>query len=182
MDKFRIIKNNSVVDGILDDWATVIGKNYNRYRNHVYRVFNYSMAFNDYRNQDEATIAFAACFHDIIVWSEHKFENQTLNIEEVKEYIANQELGVDLHVVSLMIKNHHKVRSYVGEEERLVENFRKADLTDVSKGRVRFGLKQHSVQLCQDTFAYKGFHSAMRRKTISNFIRRPFRPLPMPKW
>ncbi len=182
MDTVRVIKQHDIIDGILYDWETALGNDFDRYKNHVYRVFNLCMTFNHYRAEDEMLIAVAACFHDLAIWSKQTFDYLEPSVEEMKTYIGAQGLGVNLNTIALMIRFHHKIRPYKGEQERIVENFRKADLTDVTQGRVRFGLSTESINLLRDTFPYLGFHRLLKIMSIKNFLKRPFRPLPMFKW
>lgn len=182
MNTVRVVREHIVIEGILDDWHNVLGKDFNRYRNHVYRVFNLCMHFNQYRPEDENLIAIASCFHDLAIWSKKTFDYLELSVDEMKEYIAAQGVGADLDIIALMIRYHHKLRPYQGEHERLVENFRKADMTDVTQGRVRFGLRQESIILLRDTFPYYRFHGMLKLMSIRNFFKNPFRPLPMLKW
>lgn len=182
MTSLRLINDHPLIDGLLSDWETALGNSYMRYRNHVYRVFNYALFFDGYQPKHTEAIAVAAVFHDIGIWSANTFDYLAPSIDELHEYISSQSPGVDFEQVAQMIRLHHKVTPIKDPEAKLAEHFRQADMVDVSKGIIRFGMSSHNFQLVRDTFPYYGFHGMLARMTLAHTLRHPFRPLPMFKW
>ena len=79
--------------------------------------------------------------------------------------------------ITEMIFQHHKLLPYHGDS--LVEQFRRADLVDVSKGVIRSGLSRELVDNVLTTWPNAGFH---RRLVMLGFHRlrtHPLSPLPM---
>jgi hypothetical protein len=81
-----------------------------------------------------------------------------------------------------MIALHHKLTPCRGERDALVEAFRRADLTDLSFGRVRFGLPRSYVREVRAAFPAAGFHGRVLQLVGGWALTHPFRPFPMMRW
>jgi hypothetical protein len=81
-----------------------------------------------------------------------------------------------------MIELHHKLTPCRGERDALVEAFRRADLTDLSFGFIRFGLPRSFVREVQARFPAAGFHGRVVRLVGGWAMTHPLRPLPMMRW
>ena len=79
-----------------------------------------------------------------------------------------------------MIFWHHKLTPS-RTPHALVEPFRRADLVDVTFGKVRFGLPRTLVRELYDAFPDAGFHRKLVRLSCANLMRHPLAPLPMLK-
>ena len=84
--------------------------------------------------------------------------------------------------VRLLIVEHHKLLPYKGPYASSVESYRSADLVDVSLGMVRFGMTRSYVKSVKKAFPNRGFHWRLVTLTVRQFLRSPFRPLPMIHW
>lgn len=60
-----------LVDEILGNWKTVIGKNYEGYKNHVYRMIHFCFAIKDCNSDERQKVIIAACFHDLGLFTEN---------------------------------------------------------------------------------------------------------------
>lgn len=173
------IQADRFIDPILFPYKALIGKDYQRYKNHVYRVFLYCSLLDDEPAHTEK-YAIAAAFHDIGIWTHHTLDYLGPSIEQAKTYL--QEAGKSAWIVeiSLMIDLHHKLSRYKGEYEMTVETFRKADWIDVSLGVLHFGLVRRAIQAIKKSYKNKGFHQFLLRSTIKALFRHPFKnPLPI---
>ncbi|MEX0722651.1 MAG: HD domain-containing protein [Gracilimonas sp.] len=169
---------NIVIDNILSTHQIGLGKHYNKYRNHVYRVFNYCLLL-DASPANKKKYAIASAFHDLGIWTNHTFDYLEPSIRLAKDYlskIGNKEWQDE---ISLMIDMHHKKSIYRGQFSQTVETFRKADWVDVSLGRKTFGLSTTSIKAIQKLFKNDGFTLFLILKGIKNFLRHPSNPLPM---
>jgi hypothetical protein len=176
-----LVQTNAVIEGVLDTWRGAIGSDFDAYRGHVYRVFNFARALaRDSANED--TLAVSAAFHDIGIWSDQTFDYLEPSATRAEQYLAEHTLAVDHATVKRMIVLHHKVSRCSVVDGQLVEAFRRADLVDLSWGLLRFGLERGFVRDAQRTFRNAGFHRCLLREGFAWMVRHPLRPLPMMRW
>ncbi len=93
-----------------------------------------------------------------------------------------QKSDIDLvpEEVSFIIKNHHKLRKIKGNIE--AEAFRKADLIDLTAGRIRFNIPLSLIQESEKQFPRSGFTNVILGKTMKHAIKNPLNPFPMVRW
>ena len=172
-----VVTINKTINKILTSYKDVLKDDFQVYRNHVYRIYNYAILFDtDINNYEKYAIA--AVFHDIGIWT-HSFDYLEPSIELAKKYLKEIKREEWQEEVALLIDNHHKMSSYSGKFQRTVEVFRKADWIDVVKGVKLFGLDKSKYTSIQQTFSNKGFHNFLIRETSKYFIKHPLNPLPM---
>lgn len=172
-----IIKENSLIDVILSSYEVLLGKDFIKYKNHVYRVFNLSIFQDSFPNNIDK-FAIASAFHDIGIWT-HSFDYLEPSIALAKEYLIENEKQEWIKEVSLMIYNHHRRSSYKGEFSEIVNVFKKSDWADVTMKPKSYGLSKHDFKSVVKEFPRKGFHWFLIRQTIKNFFKNPLNPLPM---
>ncbi|RQH13040.1 hypothetical protein D5R40_34645 [Okeania hirsuta] len=80
-----------------------------------------------------------------------------------------------------MIDMHHKITSYKGPFRENVEAFRKADLVDLSMGKISFGIKQQFIEENYRRFPLRGFHFTILSAFFRHIVKHPLNPLPMMK-
>lgn len=171
-----------MIEEILGEWKEKIGKDYNGYKNHVYRVVNFCFNLHQNNQDDEEKIIIAGCYHDIGIWVNDTFNYLEPSIKLVKEYLKKKDQEHWSHEIELMINMHHKITKYKDSAYPLVEVFRKADWVDVSKGKRTFGLSGDFIASVMDEFPNSGFHKNLIQLTKTEFMRNPLKPLPMMKW
>jgi hypothetical protein len=176
-----IISRNALIDDVLDAWKPAIGGDFDGYRGHVYRMFNFARAFRAGPSDDDS-IAVAAAFHDIGIWSDGTFDYLEPSARRARSYVEERKLAIDVPELTRMIELHHKLRSCARDAGELAESFRRADLVDVSLGTVTFGLPRSFVREARSTFPNSGFHRCLLRHGVSWAVRHPFSPLPMMRW
>jgi HD domain len=170
--------SNTIIDDILQKFKTVMGPHYDRYKNHVYRVFLNCLLIDNEKNNEEK-YSIAAAFHDIGIWTNHTFDYLDPSVEQAKIYLTETGRPEWIEEVSLMINWHHKISEYRGVHEKIVESFRKADWIDFSLGLRTFGFDKRKIKENKRNLPNLGFHLFLVKETTKNFIRHPFNPLPM---
>jgi hypothetical protein len=178
----NIETENDLIEAILSGWKDRIGADYPGYRGHIYRMFNFCLALQSCSEEDKTKLAIAACFHDIGLWSAHTVDYIPPSISEVQRYLSETNRKEWSREISLMIKMHHKVRTYKTDDDPLVELFRKGDLVDFSLGFFKFGLPATYVREVKKAIPNHGFHRFLLKGARDWFIKHPFTPPPFMTW
>ncbi|KAJ3064912.1 hypothetical protein HDU98_011680 [Podochytrium sp. JEL0797] len=174
-----------LINSLLDIYKGRIGKDFEGYRGHCYRVFNLvSVAHGKPLSQkQEEMVAIAIAFHDVGLWS-HGIDYIDPSVVECRTYLAENPKLVpdaeDRDIIYAMIDNHHKWFFY--SENGLVEAFRQADWMDASMGMRTFEALPADVRAMRDftLFPEAGFYNTLIRFTKENLMMNPFSyPLPM---
>ena len=153
------------VDELLDRYRSLIGDDYEGYRNHVYRTTTYAMHFLRNSKSHQPLVETAFVYHDIGLWTDRE-----LAYLEPSEDVAlrdNEELGLGLDPegLRLAIHWHHKVFRYRGPYEEVVEACRKADWIDATQGWSRKGISRKAIRAVEAAFPNCGFHRTLLRLT-----------------
>ena len=169
---------NPLIEDLLQKFQPAIGPDYDKYRNHVYRVFlNCLLLDNNKENEDKYAVA--AVFHDIGIWTNHTFDYLAPSAEQAKMYLTETHRQDWIEEIKLMIDNHHKISSYKQAHAKTVETFRQADWIDVSLGILTFQADKQSIKINKVKFRTLGFHRFLIKAATKNFIKHPSNPLPM---
>ena len=88
----------------------------------------------------------------------------------------------DAAAVAAMIQGHHQFTPCRGPHARLAEAFRRADWHFVSLGLLPMGVPRAWRRALLRAFPNAGFHATLLRLIGREFLRRPWRPLPMMRW
>jgi hypothetical protein len=172
----QIITNN-IIDEILNAYREELATNYEPYRNHVYRVYNFSLTQLDSK-EDLEKLSIAAAFHDIGIWTNKTLDYLEPSTTLAREYCRKQNLSIsDTNEVEMMINNHHKLSNV--KSSVLAETFREADLIDLSLGLVSKGRKREQIKLIRELFPNKGFHLFLIKLFLKNLITNPSNPFPI---
>lgn len=180
--KYRVVDSQLVIDELLNKWKNTLGSDYEKYRNHVYRVFNYAWNLTGYDAELEPKLAIASAFHDIGIWSHRTFDYIDPSIQQMRVYLLDNELEEWQDEITLMIANHHKTLPYKGPHANTVEAFRRADVCDLSFGVMRFGIPLKLTRELHSKFNNEGFHWRLAQEGARNFMKNPTNPLPMFRW
>lgn len=173
----NITQQHPIIEALFASYKDVIGNDFEKYRNHVYRIFNYSLFLSN--SADEEKYAIAAFFHDVGIWTNNTFDYLKPSIDLAKAYLLKNNKENWLEEISLMIDNHHKTTAYKGNFETTVNIFRKADWTDVSLGLIHFEIPSDYIKQVEKQFPYKGFHFFLTKLFAKNLFQHPLKPLPM---
>lgn len=178
----NILDQIPILDDILGDWRAPLGDDFIAYRNHCYRVVNFTLALSrdDAGTRDKSAIA--AAFHDLGIWTDRTYDYLEPSRQLARRYLVESRHGHWADEIKSMIEFHHKLRRYTARPEWLVEPFRKADWIDVTRGRLRFGLSPDRVAAVQARFPNAGFHRRLSALTRQRLRTHPLNPLPMMRW
>jgi hypothetical protein len=169
-----------LLDELLERYAPALGRDFAAYRNHTYRVMNFCVVLA--RGDAETTrdkIAIAAGFHDLGIWTDHTFDYVPPSERLAQSYLVEAGRADWAPEIGAMIHEHHKITRYLANPTWLVEAFRRADLVDVSRGIITFGLPRKFLRRVFSTFPNAGFHKRLAQLSLTRFLSHPLSPLPM---
>jgi hypothetical protein len=172
--------SNETIELLMHQFKPVLGADYDKYKNHVYRVFLNCLLM-DKEKDNEEKYAIATVFHDIGIWTNSTFDYLDYSIEQVKMNLNEKGKQDWLTEISLMIYWHHKMSKYEGCHKIIVETFRKADWIDLSLGLLTYGFNKKNINANRGEFPSLGFHIFLIKETIKSFFKHPLNPLPMYK-
>jgi len=178
-----VLTDMPMLDELLNPHRAGLGAKYWGYRAHCYRMVNWARLVTDAEPFREDKLAIMTVLHDLpffltgdLVYLEKACALATAHLRD----IAREEWTEELH---LMIRNHHKVRSYAGPYAPLVEACRKADWIDVTFTKVRFGIPRRLVVEVRSTFPMNEAYKGLAIPAIAKFAAaHPTCPLPMMRW
>lgn len=177
----RIIEQSPVLDSILEEWRTHLGKDFAAYRNHCHRVLNFCIAFCGESEEVMEKVSIAVAFHDLGIWVHDTYDYLGPSRQLAREYLTGIHRDGWCEEIEAMIEQHHKLSKFRSDTGGLVEPFRKADWIDVSRGKLRFGLSPAFVAEILAQFPNAGFHRRLMALTWQRLKTHPFSPLPMMK-
>ena len=169
---------NKTIEDLLAAYKPVLGNDFDKYKNHVYRVFLNCILLDEQPDHVEK-YAIAAVFHDIGIWTDHTIDYLYPSIDQMEVFLLNSGNKRWINEITLMIYWHHKVGSYHGHYEKTVESFRKADWIDVSLGLLSFGADRKRIIENRIMLPNLGFHVFLIKKIVRNFLQHPLNPIPM---
>ena len=175
------VSHSTLVDDVLAGYQQLLGADYEAYRNHCMRVFNFCCALVDESTAAEGKIAIAAVFHDLGIWTDQTFDYVLPSQLLARRYLEKSNRASWCNEIDAMIGEHHKLTRYQENPSWLVEPFRKADLIDLSGGMIRFHLQDDFVTDVLEAFPNAGFHKKLAALILERFKTHPFSPLPMMK-
>jgi len=176
------VQSQPLISELFEPYRQALGPDFEGYRNHCFRVFNFCLAFSGGRKEDEEKIVVATVFHDLGIWTDRTFDYLPHSRRLARTYLEKNGRNAWIDEIDAMIEQHHKITAYVARQEWLVEAFRKADLVDLSGGLIRFRLDDEFVRDVLDEFPNAGFHKALLRLSLQRMKSHPFNPLPMMRW
>ncbi|MXV50602.1 HD domain-containing protein [Pedobacter sp. HMF7647] len=169
---------NRTIEQLMLRFKPLMGTDYVKYRNHIYRVFLNCLLM-DKQDENIEKYAVAAVFHDIGIWTDNTIDYLDPSIKQVEKYLDESCRGDWVEEISRMINWHHKVSRYEGDYSKTVETFRKADWMDVSFGIMAFGVSRKKIRESRINLQNEGFHFFLIKKIALNFLQHPLNPLPM---
>ena len=173
------VLQNETIDWILNSFKDDLGDSFERYRNHVYRVYNFAIqGVSD--EKDIKILSIAAAFHDLGIWTNKTLDYIQPSVDLARHYCLINSIDNDTIVyIELLIRDHHKLTQI--KKYHLAEIFRQADLIDLSLGLINRQIDNKVIRKIRKTFPNKGFHLYLCRMFVRNLFINPLRPLPMYK-
>ena len=125
---------------------------YDAYKAHVYRVVNFARALAPYGPDRDDKLAIAAAFHDLAAFDTLDYLVPSIEAQDAWLHETGRVNWSD--ELALMVAQHHRLSRYgrTRAHAPLVEAFRRADLVDVSQGRIRFGIPSSYVEEVRAAF------------------------------
>jgi hypothetical protein len=171
-----VLETHDLVESVIARFRRDLGDSAPVYRNHVMRSLNYQSLLLGDVVSDTAALAWSV--HDIGIWTASTFDYLGPSAAALPKLA--EELGVaDVDEAIEMVLNHHRVRRVADKQ---VETFRQADLIDVSRGVVRFGLPRRDLRDVVRALPYLGFHRWLARGLAGYAVKHPSHPAPMVRW
>ncbi len=177
-----ILTHHQTLDRLFRCWQRELGENYTPYRNHVYRVVNYTRLLASPTAEQLEQVAIAGFFHDVELWLTGAWDYLKPSSQRANNFLVREGKNRWSDAVCLMIREHHKILAYTGEHQELVESFRRADLCDVTLGQIREPIPKAFVKQVTTAFPYAGFHLMLVKTAGKNILKNPMKPLPMFHW
>jgi hypothetical protein len=175
-----VLTKVAILDDVLSTHISVLGDDFAGYRNHAYRVMNLCLALSPGSEPSHREkIALAAAFHDLGIWTAGTFDYIGPSLNLACAHLARSGRAPWMPEIEATIREHDKLSRYRPHPDWLVEPFRKADLVDLSRGVVTFGLPR---RLINDIFAQwprAGFHKRLVQLSLRRLATHPLSPLPM---
>lgn len=179
--KVKLLNDIATLDAVLLAHARELGDDFAAYRNHAYRVVNLCAALHPADGEHFEKVAIAAAFHDLGIWTNRTFDYLQPSIGLACAHLTNSGRADWTPEISVMIGEHHKIFSYRGEQQWLVEPFRRADWIDVSRGVIGFGLPRTFLREVFSTWPNAGLHKRLVQLSLRRARTHPWNPLPMLK-
>ena len=171
-----------VVEEVLESWGSEVGDYALPYRNHVYRVIHVARELQPCSESELKKLAIAGVFHDLGVWSDQTLDYLEPSAARAREYLERIGRREWVREVELMVLMHHKLTRFDDPELPLVEAFRRADLTDVSMGAIRWGIPKERIHEIRAEYPYHRFHGRLLPLACRLQARRPLRLPRIFKW
>jgi hypothetical protein len=175
----NIVEQAPILDSILESHRASLSADFTAYRNHCYRVLNFSLAFCAQSEENINKVSIAVAFHDLGIWTNNTYDYLEPSKQLAGNYLEKVNKSIWSEEIETMIEQHHKIRKYKTNPGWLVEPLRKADWIDVSRGRLKFGLLFKDVTEILSTFPNAGFHKRLIALAKQRLKTHPFSPLPM---
>jgi hypothetical protein len=175
-----MIEQHPLIEDIFKQHRSDLNIDYDKYRHHVYRVFNFTLLMHDADKKDLDSLAVAAAYHDMGIWTTGTLDYLEPSIALAKGYIGSNKLKVSGKMVEQIISNHHKITPY--RDCEVTEAFRKADLIDLSLGIISHGISGKDISIIYGAFPGEWFHTFILSEMVKHAFRNPFNPLPVIKW
>lgn len=175
----ELVTRFAEVDGLLETYREQLGGNYDAYRNHLYRMMNFTLYLNGPDESLLAPLEVAGFFHDldfILRGNAHYLEPSA---EAARAYLDETNRSELAPLVTDLIVWHHKLTKYRGDQGAIVEHFRVADLIDLSLGVIRGGVDKAFIKEAKRTFPNAGFHKVLVKTLVPYALTHPFNPMPM---
>jgi hypothetical protein len=167
------------LDEILRAHASALGHDFTAYRNHAYRVANLCVAQSAGDPPQIEKAAIAAAFHDLGIWTHRSFDYLPPSVELARAHLVRSGRSEWTSAISGMVLEHHKLRTFRGDPEGLVEPFRRADWVDVTHGLVSFGLPRRLMREVFAAWPDAGFRMRLLELELTRLRTHPLNPLPM---
>lgn len=175
----KLITEFPEVDRLLETYRDRMGARHDAYRNHLYRMMNFTLFLNGPDESIMAPLEVAGFFHDIDFVLRGNNNYLEPSAEMACAYLEETGRSDLAPLVTALIVWHHKLTRYTGDQGEIVEYFRRADLVDLSLGMVRAGVDKAFIKEAKRAFPNAGFHKVLFTTIVPYALTHPFKPMPM---
>ncbi len=161
--EIQIITQSEGIESRLTPYRDIIGKDYDGYKGHLYRVLTYSLYFLNGDETHRDLIETALVYHDISLWTEKALAYLEPSSQRAIDDNKKHGWGHDPQLLHDIIYWHHKMWPYHGPNEAVVNAVRKADWIDATQGIIKMGMQKHLIQRVNNTIPAAGFHDTLKR-------------------
>ncbi len=168
---------HDTIESLLSEWKPALGRDYDAYRNHVYRVYHLTIALIETDKEQREQIAIAAAFHDVGIWLDDTFDYLDPSARRARDHLSSRGCEKWSDTVTEMIDQHHRIRPWANSP--LVDAFRKADWLDVCLYCLPTAIDRQHMASVLTEFPRAGFHYRLVQFTLAWTRKHPSRPLPM---
>jgi hypothetical protein len=174
-----VVSEFAEVDRLVDRYGEELGSRRDAYRNHIYRVLNFTLFLNDGLDADMGALEVAGFFHDLDFVLHGNGAYLEPSSEAARDYLDETDRVTLKPLVTDLIVCHHKLTQYCGEHGPLVEYFRRADSIDLTLGIIRPGVSGPFIRSVKEAFPNAGFHKLLVKNLVLYAFRHPLKPFPM---
>lgn len=162
-DDIEVIMRSERVETLLEPFRQDIGRDYDGYKGHVYRVLSYAMHFLGGEHRARGVIETALVYHDLALWTHKQIAYLEPSIERAQQDNASNSWGHDPELLRNIIYWHHKITPFRGSNADVVNAVRKADWIDATSGVVRADMPKRHIQKVTNAVPAAGFHDTLKR-------------------
>ncbi|MGB0660782.1 MAG: hypothetical protein ACPGNV_11450 [Mangrovicoccus sp.] len=159
----KIIHNSPTIEALLVPYKEAVGKDYEAYRNHIYRVLTYALHYLGPDHPNRREVEAALVFHDIGLWTACNLAYLEPSIIEMDNTLSRDHPELNRDIIGLAIYHHHKIFRFRGPHKAVVNAVRKADWIDSSQGLFRKGISRADIRAVETAIPNAGFHEALER-------------------
>ncbi|MGB5812601.1 MAG: hypothetical protein WBG86_18845 [Polyangiales bacterium] len=159
----EIITHSDRVEALLDPYRITIGRDFDGYRGHIYRVLTYAMHFLGGDPSARPVIEAALVYHDLGLWTHHELAYLEPSTQLAQHDNETHGWGFDSELLHDLIYWHHKITPFSGPHAELVNAVRKADWIDASAGTIRKGMPRPFIGRVTQAIPAAGFYDALKR-------------------
>lgn len=181
LKKRQKLNDMPIFDQILAEYKAIIGKDFEGYRNHCYRVYQFCQALSDNKlsEVDKTKLQIALAFHDLGLFTDNTVDYLPPSMRLADAYLSQTNQSKFCDEILLMIEQHHKLLPFDSSVYPLVELLRKADLMDFSLGKVHHGVDKDFIKTVKKTYPNKGFHKMVVTRQLAWLKAHPNNPFPI---
>jgi hypothetical protein len=170
---FDIVTQQEALDSQLNlpSVRSALGQDFDRYRNHCLRVFNFATYFMPKSVMEEMPHALdilgvALAYHDVALWTDGALNYLDPSVQQMDSHLSQASdallIKEELDIAGIIIQEHHKVTSYAAGKNAtvnaLVNAARKADWADFTLGVIGWGIPAGLIQAAYEQLPELGFH------------------------
>lgn len=139
------------------------------YKNHVYRIINFYVAFKGELSKDEESkLIIAASFHTLGIYDKKSFNYIASSIQYARAYLRENNLEQWNDEIIEMIQTQQKSIRYKGKNK--FNTFEKANYIERSKSKEKFDIEKKFFYEIDILFPDKGFSKILKINRFNSLL------------